>query len=170
MSGMPFFKYGGIYAALSLAACTLPANGSSDVGGCKAGADAGESAAGLSQILLCVTSGTQTRSFTVEMARSPMEQAKGLMFRTGLADNAGMLFPFPEPKMASFWMKNTVIPLDIIFIRSDGTIESIAENAIPYSTLPVGSGETVAAVLELRGGLAAELGIAAGDKVRWQAR
>jgi uncharacterized membrane protein (UPF0127 family) len=99
-----------------------------------------------------------------------MEQAKGLMFRTALADNAGMVFPFPEPRMASFWMKNTVIPLDIIFVRTNGTIESIAENTIPYSTIPVASGEPVGAVLELRGGLSAELGISAGDKVKWTAK
>ena len=99
-----------------------------------------------------------------------MEQAKGLMFRTELADNAGMIFPFPEPKVASFWMKNTVIPLDIIFIRANGTIESIAENAIPYSTAPVEAGEPVVSVLELRGGLTSELGISAGDKVVWQSK
>ena len=64
-------------------------------------------------------------------------------------------------------MKNTVIPLDIIFIRANGTIESIADNTIPYSTIPVEAGEPVVAVLELRGGLAAELGIAAGDTVKW---
>lgn len=96
-----------------------------------------------------------------------MEQAKGMMFRTEMPDNTAMLFPFPEPKMASFWMKNTVIPLDIIFIRSNGSIESIAENAVPYSTTSVESGEPVTAVLELRGGLAAELGIGPGDKVHW---
>ena len=89
------------------------------------------------------------------------------MFRTELADNAGMIFPFPEPRIASFWMKNTVIPLDIIFIRANGTIESIADNTTPYSTIPVEAGEPVVAVLELRGGLAAELGIAAGDTVKW---
>lgn len=89
------------------------------------------------------------------------------MFRTELADNAGMIFPFPDLRIASFWMKNTVIPLDIIFVRADGTIESIADNTAPYSMTPVVSGEPVAAVLELRGGLAAELGIVSGDKVQW---
>ena len=89
------------------------------------------------------------------------------MFRTELADNMGMIFPFPQPRVASFWMKNTVIPLDIIFVRADGTIESIADNTVPYSTTPVVSGEPVSAVLELRGGLATELGIVSGDKVQW---
>ena len=79
----------------------------------------------------------------------------------------GMLFVYDRPQAVSFWMKNTVIPLDIIFVRADGTIESIADNTVPYSTTPVVSGEPVSAVLELRGGLAAELGIVSGDKVQW---
>jgi uncharacterized membrane protein (UPF0127 family) len=148
----------------------MPANGGNQTAGCKPGTGAGQSAAGLEQVTLCLTSGAKTRTFTVELAQTSMEQAKGLMFRTELADNAGMVFPFPEPRMASFWMKNTVIPLDIIFVRTNGTIESIAENTIPYSTIPVASGEPVGAVLELRGGLSAELGISAGDKVKWTAK
>jgi uncharacterized membrane protein (UPF0127 family) len=148
----------------------MPANGGNQTAGCKPGTGAGQSAAGLEQVTLCITSAAKTRAFTVELAQTSMEQARGMMFRTALADNAGMVFPFPEPRMASFWMKNTVIPLDIIFVRTDGTIESIAENAIPYSTIPVESGEPVGAVLELRGGLSAELGISAGDTVKWTAK
>ena len=163
-------KMGVYVTALSLAACTMPANGGNQTAGCKPGTGAGQSAAGLEQVTLCITSGAKTRAFTVELAQTSMQQAKGLMFRTALADNAGMVFPFPEPRMASFWMKNTVIPLDIIFVRTNGTIESIAENTIPYSTTPVASGEPVGAVLELRGGLSAELGISAGDKVKWTAK
>ncbi|MEP7351413.1 MAG: DUF192 domain-containing protein [Sphingorhabdus sp.] len=150
--------------------CSLPANGGTQGKTCSAGEQSGTSEAGLGQVTLCITSGSKTRAFTVEVAANSMEQAKGMMFRTELADNRGMIFPFPEARMASFWMKNTVIPLDIIFIRANGTIESIAENAIPYSTVPVEAGEPVTAVLELRGGLAAELGIGAGDKVRWQSK
>jgi uncharacterized protein len=164
------FDMTGALALVLLAGCTVPANGGSKAAGCVAGADQGESAAGLKQVTLCVKSKDKTRSFTVEVADSAMKQAKGLMFRTGLADNAGMIFPFPQPKPASFWMKNTVIPLDIIFVRPNGTIESIAENTIPYSTVPVESGEVVGAVLELRGGLAAELGIEAGDTVSWRGK
>jgi uncharacterized membrane protein (UPF0127 family) len=145
----------------------MPANGESPAAGCTPGAAAGQSAAGLQQVTLCVTSAAKTHSFTVEAARTSAEQARGLMFRTELADNMGMIFPFPQPRVASFWMKNTVIPLDIIFVRADGTIESIADNTVPYSTTPVVSGEPVSAVLELRGGLAAELGIVSGDKVQW---
>lgn len=161
----------GVLALLLLAGCTVPANGGSKTaGGCVAGADKGQSEAGLKQVTLCVTSKAKTHAFTVEVAGSSMEQAKGLMFRTELADNAGMIFPFPEPKPASFWMKNTVIPLDIIFVRPNGTIESIAENTVPYSTAPVESGEVVGAVLELRGGLTSELGIEAGDSVAWRGK
>jgi uncharacterized protein len=134
---------------------------------CTAGKAYPDSDAGLKQVQLCIQSGKKLRAYTVEVASNSKEQAQGLMFRKSLADNAGMIFPFPEPKMASFWMKNTVIPLDIIFIRADGSIESIAANTTPYSLNSVGSGEEVKAVLELRGGLTQELGIKPGDKVRW---
>lgn len=152
--------------AVALAACTMASSGKS-VNGCAAGAEQGTSPAGLSQITLCVTSGKKTRDFIVEVARTSKEQATGMMFRPSVADDHGMIFPFTEPKMASFWMQNTPLALDIIFIRANGTIESIAENAVPYSEDTVNSGEPVAAVLELRGGLTSELGIAAGDKVVW---
>jgi uncharacterized membrane protein (UPF0127 family) len=107
------------------------------------------------------------RSFTVEMAVSEAEQARGLMYRTELAPDAGMLFPLAPPRMTAFWMRNTLIPLDMIFIRADGTIARIAANTVPYSLNPVSSGEPVAAVLEIAGGQAARAGIAEGDKVRW---
>ena len=169
MSISPFSRRMLCAIALALTACTMPANGGS-AAECTPGAGAGQSAAGIEQVILCVTSTSKTRLFTVEVARTSAQQARGLMFRDALADNSGMIFPFPEPRVASFWMKNTVIPLDIIFVRPDGTIESIADNTIPYSTIPVESGEPVAAVLELRGGRAAELGIAAGDTVKWTAK
>ncbi|WP_295498313.1 DUF192 domain-containing protein [Sphingorhabdus sp. EL138] len=167
MSFTQFSRCSAFAIALSLTACNMPANGESPAAGCTPGAAAGQSAAGLQIVTLCVTSAAKTHRFTVEAARTSAEQAKGLMFRTELADNAGMIFPFPDLRIASFWMKNTVIPLDIIFVRADGTIESIADNTVPYSMTPVVSGEPVAAVLELRGGLAAELGIVSGDKVQW---
>ena len=105
--------------------------------------------------------------FDVEIARTEQEQEKGLMFRKQLADDGGMLFPMNPPRTASFWMKNTVIPLDMLFIRTDGTIALVAANTTPYSREPVSAGIPVAAVLELRGGRAAELGIKEGDRVRW---
>lgn len=170
MNKTKLIRSGIISLAIALSACTMPANSKSSTDTCGSSTPLAASPAGLAQTSLCITSGTKTRQFTVEIARTSMEQAKGMMFRTELADNAGMIFPFPEPKVASFWMKNTVIPLDIIFIRANGTIESIAENAIPYSTAPVEAGEPVVSVLELRGGLTSELGISAGDKVVWQSK
>jgi len=92
------------------------------------------------------------------------------MFRATLAPDAGMIFPMSPPRYASFWMKNTVIPLDMIFIRADGRIARIAAETTPFSLLPVDSGEPVAAVLELAGGRAAQLGLAEGDKVVWKRR
>jgi len=105
--------------------------------------------------------------YKVEVARTSDEQARGLMFRTVLPDDGGMIFPMSPPRFASFWMKNTLLPLDIIFIRPDHTIESIAANAVPGDLTPLESGEPVAAVLEIIGGDAARLGIAPGDKISW---
>jgi uncharacterized protein len=155
--------------ALLATACTAANSGSSNkAAGCTPGEAREASPAGLEQVVLCIESGGKTRSFIVEIAATSPQQAKGMMFRTELADNRGMIFPFAQTRMASFWMKNTVIPLDIIFILPDGRIENIAENTIPYSTDPVASTAPVAAVLEVRGGLTGELGIAPGDKVRWK--
>jgi len=130
--------------------------------------DKNVSEAGLRLVPLTISSGNTQHDFIVELAGTAEEQARGLMFRKELAPDKGMIFPFPQERMASFWMKNTLIPLDIIFVRGDGTIESIAANTTPYSLDPVESGEPVAAVLELAGGRAAELAIAPGDVVNWQ--
>lgn len=89
------------------------------------------------------------------------------MFRQSLGDDRGMLFPYEPPQQASFWMKNTLIPLDMVFVRADGTIGRIAENTVPMSLDPVPSIDPVSAVLEIRGGRAAELGLKEGDKVSW---
>jgi len=104
-------------------------------------------------------------TFRVEIAADPASQEKGLMFRKQMAPDDGMLFEFPRPSMEVFWMKNTILPLDIIFIRGDGTISSIAPNAVPYSTTPIPAIEPVRAVLELNGGRAAQLGIEPDDVV-----
>jgi hypothetical protein len=122
---------------------------------------------GVPLIPLQIASGGRTHSFTVEVAQTPEEQAQGLMFRKRVGPNEGMLFPFNPPKPASFWMKNTLIPLDLVFIRSDGTIESIAANAVPHSLDPIVSRGPVVAVLELAGGRAAQLGLKEGDRVVW---
>jgi uncharacterized protein len=103
--------------------------------------------------------------FQVELAVTPAERAQGLMFRESLADDHGMLFDFGSAKPVSMWMRNTFIPLDIIFIRANGSISRIARNARPLSDDVIASGEPVTAVLELRGGLTDERGIDVGDQV-----
>jgi uncharacterized membrane protein (UPF0127 family) len=128
---------------------------------------AGLSPAGLKQVSVTIRSGQRHHQFTAEVARTPQEQAQGLMHRQSLAPDRGMLFPYAPPQPASFWMKNTLIPLDIIFIRPDGTIARIAANTVPLSLEPVPSLEPVSAVLEIAGGRAAELGIKEGDRVSW---
>jgi len=91
----------------------------------------------------------------------------GLMNRQTLAPDRGMIFPYEPAQPVAFWMKNTLIPLDMIFVRPDGTIGSIAADTVPLSLEPVPSGEPIAAVLEIAGGRSAELGLSAGDKVSW---
>lgn len=141
--------------------------------GCAAGdSDSNAAAAQAEQVTVTVESGGARHVFKVDLARTPEAQQRGLMFRTDIPADGGMLFaPYPPdggpPRPASFWMKDTPSPLDILFIRADGTIATIAENTIPFSEDRVQSGEPVAAVLELRGGRAAELGISPGDTVRW---
>jgi len=125
------------------------------------------SPAGLEQILLTVHSGGKSHRFTVEVARTPEEQQRGLMFRESLAPDRGMIFPYDPPQPVGFWMKNTLIPLDMIFIRADGTIANIAENTVPLSLDSVPSAGDAAAVLEIAGGRSAQLGIKAGDRVEW---
>ena len=107
-----------------------------------------------------------SHSFTVELALTPEEQAQGLMYRTELAPDAGMLFIFPEARRASFWMRNTLIPLDMLFIRQNGRVANIIENAEPETLTSRRSTGRVKAVLEIPGGRAAELGIKAGDLVK----
>ena len=146
------------------------------IGGCSgqdAAALAGDEAARAALTVVTIASTNGPHAFKVEMARSEAEQQRGLMFRTNIPKDGGMLFaPYPPdgsgPREASFWMKNTPSPLDIIFIRADGTIARIAENTVPFSEAQVPSGEPIAAVLELNGGRSAELGIAEGDKVTWK--
>jgi uncharacterized protein len=122
---------------------------------------------GLKVIDLGVTTSAGPRNFRVEVAATAQEQQRGLMFRTEMGPDEGMIFPLAQVRMASFWMRNTVIPLDIIFIGPDNRIINIAANTVPYSESPVPSEAPAKAVLELNGGRAAELGIAPGDLVTW---
>lgn len=122
---------------------------------------------GLDLVTLTIHSGGRSHVFTVEVARTADQQAQGLMNRRALGPDAGMLFPFDPPRPASFWMRNTLIPLDMIFIRPDGAIARIAANTVPLSETPVAVAEPMTAVLELRGGRAAALGIREGDRLSW---
>ena len=155
---------------LALAALALTASG------CARGDNDAEAVTAAARLLPVTIAGPGgTHVFTVEVAATAAAQAQGLMYRTDLKPDGGMLFwPYPPdrsaPRPASFWMKNTPTPLDIVFIRADGTIARITENTIPFSEEQVPSGEPVAAVLELIGGRAAELGVSEGDKVSWPGR
>ena len=114
---------------------------------------------------LTIVSGSGRHAFQVEVARNDADRAQGLMFRRNLAPDRGMLFDFARVQPISMWMQNTYIPLDMAFIRPDGTIARVAENAEPLSTRMIPSGEPVLAVLEVPGGTAARLAIKAGDRV-----
>jgi len=116
---------------------------------------------------LTIHSSTGVHRFTVQVAATEEQQERGLMFYRSLGPDQGMIFPYNPPQEVSFWMENTLIPLDIIFIRPDGTIARIT-NAKPLDRTPLPSGATIGAVLEIRGGRAAELGIREGDKVDWE--
>jgi uncharacterized protein len=104
--------------------------------------------------------------FKVEVADTNASREKGLMFRKTLAADRGMLFDFKAPRPVAFWMKNTLIPLDMLFIAADGHVVSIARGAVPFSEVPIPSGGAALGVLELRGGRAAEIGAQPGDQVR----
>lgn len=122
---------------------------------------------GLEVIPLTIDQDGKAHAFRVELAQTEEQQQKGLMFRTAMGADEGMLFPSPAPEPRSFWMKNTVIPLDIVFIGPDHLISNIAANAVPYSLDPIPSSGPAIAVLELNGGRAAELGIEPGARVTW---
>lgn len=114
---------------------------------------------------LTIVTASGRHAFKVEMAVTPAEQAKGLMFRRELASDRGMLFPYPREQEATFWMKNTYISLDMVFIRADGTVRRIAERTEPLSEATVYSGGPVLAVLELPAGTAERIGLRPGDRV-----
>jgi len=101
--------------------------------------------------------------FQIELADDPEERAQGLMFVEQMATLEGMLFIYETPRRATFWMRNTLIPLDMLFAGPDGVITHIHENAIPLDETTIDGGEGVLAVLEINGGLSSRLGIAAGD-------
>jgi hypothetical protein len=151
-----------VLAVLLLAACSPKAGEATSSSPAAVHAESG-----LKVIPLTIQRGDRMLTFRVEVAATSQQQARGLMFRTRLGDDEGMIFPMNPPRGASFWMRNTVIPLDLIFIGTDGRISNIAANAIPYDESPLLSAGLVKGVLELRDGRAAELGIVAGDRVEW---
>jgi len=108
---------------------------------------------------------TGDHNFTIEVATTREEQALGLMFRRSLPENAGMLFIYQQPQPAAMWMKNTLIPLDMVFISPDGRVLRIETNTEPFSTVVIPSEGTVSAVLELNAGQADRIGLKRGDKV-----
>lgn len=112
-----------------------------------------------------IASKTGVHVFSVELAVTNEQRARGLMHRKHLPEGHGMLFDFSPGQEVSMWMQNTYIPLDMIFIRADGRIHRIVENTEPMSTRIISSGGPVHAVLELNAGTARKLGIAAGDIV-----
>lgn len=103
--------------------------------------------------------------FTVELANTPATRAQGLMYRRSMPEDHGMLFDFGRVEMVTMWMRNTYIPLDMLFIRADGTIARIARNTEPLSERRISSGEPVLGVLEINAGLSSRLGIDVGDRV-----
>lgn len=163
-------KFLGLLAVCVLAACSAQPQASAAAGQEAAATKAAggtHPVSGLKIVEVVVENGERRHVFQTELANTPEAQARGLMFRTELGDFEGMIFPSERPAPRSFWMKNTPLSLDIIFIGVDGRISNIAANTEPYSLKSVLSVGAASAVLELRGGRAAELGIAAGDRVSW---
>lgn len=152
-------------AALALTAACSPRQ-ATQAQPAAAAAPAVHPVSGLPVIDLQVTSKGKIHRFRVEVARTGPEQARGLMFRTQMGPGEGMIFPYSPPQEAAFWMKNTVIPLDIIYIGTDRRILNIA-NARPYDETPLPSAGAVIGVLELNAGRSAALGIGPGDRVDW---
>ncbi len=123
----------------------------------------------LDVVTVRIDTGKKVHSYRTEVARTPEQQGRGMMYRKAMARDTAMLFPFPEPRMASFWMANTYVPLDIIFISSEGRVINVGEG-VPLSTATVESTGPAAAVLELYRGEAARIGLEPGDRISWPTR
>lgn len=161
MTARRFFAFTALALSATLAGCGNAPAVPADQG-------SGQATASIDRMTAVeVISGDTIHRFRVALALTPHEQERGLMFRQSLPDNGGMLFPFTPPRTASFWMKDTAIPLDIIFIKTDGSVAYIAENVEPFSREPKSAAIPVLAVLEVAGGTTRRLGIREGDVVRW---
>ncbi len=119
----------------------------------------------LSTVPLTLTTHGHAHRYTVEVARTPVEQARGLMIRKTMARDHGMIFPMVPPREADFWMEGTAMSLDLVFIAPDRTVRRIAANAVPFDRTIIPSNGEVAAVLELNAGEAARIGLQPGDAV-----
>ena len=117
------------------------------------------------QKLTIVSRGGIRHEFSVELARTPREQQVGEMFRTGIADDGGMLFIWPAPQPSAMWMENCPVPEDMLFVDAGGVIHAIAEDTVPESLAQVSSNGPVLATIELQGGITARLGIRVGDRI-----
>jgi uncharacterized protein len=115
--------------------------------------------------LTIISDDGKSHVFTVEVAQTQQQQDTGLMFRAVVPADTGMLFPWPQPQVSEMWMKNTIAPLDMVFIGADGTVKAIAENTVPDSLRTISSGVPVLATLELQAGITAAEDINVGDKV-----
>jgi len=130
-----------------------------------ASAGATSAACAPDQVELRLASGTVAR-FSVEVVDTPAERAQGLMFREHMASSSGMLFIYERPQRAVFWMKNTLIPLDMIFADETGLVRHVHANAVPQDETGIDGGPDILAILEINGGLAKKLGIVSGAVIR----
>jgi len=151
--------------ALLLAACSPQAGTASPAATPEAPAT--HPVSGLEVVPLTITQDGKRHRFRVEVAATDEQQMRGLMFRTEMGADEGMIFPKEPAQMRSFWMRNTVIPLDMLFIGPDHKVVNVIANAVPYSLESRPSAAPVLAVLELNGGRTAELGIGPGALVQW---
>ncbi|MBB3859273.1 hypothetical protein GGQ88_000513 [Novosphingobium hassiacum] len=160
-------RFGMLAALAMIAGCSPQAAGAGTRTAQESATPAIHPVSGLAVVPVTINSAGKAHVFRSELARTGPEQAKGLMFRTQIGDEEGMIFLRNPPDYASFWMRNTVIPLDIIFVGLDHKIMNIAANAVPYDETPLPAAGLTLAVFEINGGLAAKLGIKPGDKVDW---
>ena len=150
-------------AAVPLAAKPRVADSMGDFSAFSAGAPQ----SGLAAKTVTVTAKGKTHSYRVELAQSPQQQAIGMMYRKTMKPGTGMLFPMKPARPTSFYMRNTYVPLDIIFIGPDNRVLNIGADATPLSEALVSSAGPISAVLELAAGEAKRIGLMPGDTVRW---
>lgn len=156
--------------ALVLPALSVAVPAIAQDGGARHGPGTGRPQTGLKIVPLTIeTAAGRRHAYRVEVAATAAQQAHGMMFRTRMAPGTGMIFPMNPPREAAFWMENTLIPLDLLFVGQDGRIRNIIANAVPKSRVLLPSAGPVAAVLELAGGEAERIGTRPGDRVVWKA-